>query len=85
MIANVRARFSNGVLEPLEMLDLKEGQEVLVSIEESPSPDAKAPSVLEMFHELHRSAPKDAWVGGPTDGAKNYKHYLYGWPRDDAP
>ena len=22
---------------------------------------------------------------GPSDGAKNYKHYLYGWPKYDVP
>lgn len=30
----VRARFANGVLEPLEALDLDEGQEVTVSIDD---------------------------------------------------
>ena len=39
MIANVKARFSNGVLTPLEPLDLKEGEEVMVSIENAQSPD----------------------------------------------
>ena len=33
MIANVRARFSNGVLTPLEPLDLEEGAVVSVSVE----------------------------------------------------
>lgn len=39
MIANVKARFSNGVLTPLEPLDLEEGTEVTVSIEDAVSPD----------------------------------------------
>ena len=33
----VGARFANGVLEPLETLDLDEGQEVTVSIDERTS------------------------------------------------
>ena len=33
----VRARFANGVLEPLEALDLDEGQEVTVSIDDRTS------------------------------------------------
>ena len=33
-----RARYSKGVLEPLEAIDLEEGAEVSVSIEETPSP-----------------------------------------------
>ncbi len=36
MIANVKARFSNGALVPLEPLDLEEGKEVMVSIEDAP-------------------------------------------------
>ena len=39
IITNVRARFSEGVLRPLEPLDLEEGVEVTVSIEDAPSPD----------------------------------------------
>ena len=34
MITNVKARYSNGALVPLEPLDLKEGKEVTVSIED---------------------------------------------------
>ena len=35
MIANVKAKYENGVLTPLEPLDLAEGAEVTVSIEDS--------------------------------------------------
>ena len=34
MIASVKARYENGVLTPLEPLDLEDGKEVTVSIEE---------------------------------------------------
>ena len=36
MITNVRARYANGVLTPLEPLGLEEGAEVMVSITETP-------------------------------------------------
>jgi predicted DNA-binding antitoxin AbrB/MazE fold protein len=85
MIAHVKARFSNGTLVPLEPLDLEEGKEVVVSIEDVGAPDAEAPSLLEMIDELHGSVPQNVWGNGPSDGAKNYKHYLYGRPRDDTP
>ena len=78
MIANVKARFSNGVLTPLEPLDLEEGKEVVVSIEDARSPDTEAPSLLDMIDDLHQSVPQEVWSNGPSDGAKNYKHYLYG-------
>ncbi len=37
MTKEFRARFSNGVLKPLEAVDLKEGEEVRVIIAEKPS------------------------------------------------
>lgn len=33
----IRARFSDGVLKPLEELDIQEGQEVMIAVEEIPS------------------------------------------------
>ena len=36
MIKEIRARFSKGVLEPLEAVDLKEGEEVRVIITKRP-------------------------------------------------
>ena len=81
MIANVRARFSNGILKPLEMLDLDEGQEVVVSIEDATPPAKRKESILEMFERLRNSVPPDTWDEMPTDGAKNYRHYLYGYPK----
>ena len=38
VLKHFRARYSKGVLEPLEELDLEEGAEVSVSIEKAPSP-----------------------------------------------
>ena len=34
-----------------------------------------------MFERLRKSVPPEAWDNMPTDGAKNYKHYLYGHPK----
>ena len=81
MIANVKARYENGVLTPLEPLNLEEGKEVMVSIEEAPSPAEGAESILDMFERLRKSVPPQAWDNMPTDGAKNYRHYLYGHPK----
>ena len=47
MIASARARFSGGVLHPLEPLDLAEGQEVLVSIEELSTSDSAESTEVE--------------------------------------
>ena len=56
MIANVKARFSNGVLTPMEPLDLEEGQEVMVSIVED------VPSTDRRLEALRASA--GGWEGG---------------------
>jgi len=42
MSIRVRARFSNGVLMPLEPLDLEEGREYVITIEYEPVPDRGA-------------------------------------------
>ena len=41
MIANVRAMYTNGVLTPLEPLDLEEGKEVTLSIDDAPRPSGE--------------------------------------------
>ena len=37
---------------------------------------------LRMMRKIHESVPDSAWDNVPTDSARNYKHYLYGWPKD---
>ena len=38
---NIRARFSKGVIEPLEKIDFREGEEITISILEPPSKPQK--------------------------------------------
>ena len=54
VLRSIRARYSKGVLEPLEELDLEEGAEVSVSIKETPSRERK-------LEALRRSA--GSWKG----------------------
>jgi len=83
----VRATYANGVLTPQEPLDLEEGKQVTLSIEdaalsdEASSGEAHGESLLEMFERLRKSVPPGAWDDMPDDGAKNYRHYLYGHPK----
>ena len=83
MIANVKARYSKGVLTPLEPLDLEEGKEVVVSIEVATPQATGDETILEMFERLRNSVPPDTWDDLPTDFVKNKKHYLYGHPKED--
>ena len=54
------------------------------SFSESPSgsDDGEHP-LLQRLRKIRESVPASAWDGVPTDGAKNYKHYLYGHPKVD--
>ena len=55
-MTQVRAKFSGGSLHPLDPLSLAEGQEVLVSIEESPPQDSA----------MEQTASESAGLPGPT-------------------
>ena len=91
MKASVRARYANGVLTPLEPLDLEEGVEVTVSVqdaaaeatEDAPAPKQGLAAIVEMvLDKLQRGIPPGhVGQGLPTDLAKNKKHYLYGHPK----
>ena len=81
-MSTVRAKYENGVLMPLDPLNLEEGEEVVLSIEDSiPQTNGKE-SILEMFERLRNSVPSDTWDDLPTDLVKNKKHYLYGHPKE---
>ena len=99
MITRVKAKFTNGHIVPLERLDIEEGAELSVDIDVEPSrlgskrspvpgDDAETygpetPSINDMFDDIRKSLSHIPKEPGPTDGAKNYKHYLYGRPKED--
>ncbi|MYA52736.1 MAG: DUF104 domain-containing protein [Gammaproteobacteria bacterium] len=84
MTATVKATYANGVFTPSEPVDIEEGEEVTLSIEGATSRKRGLAGVVEAVQELQRTIPSDAWDVLPTDGARNYKHYLYGHPKEDA-
>ena len=97
-MTTVRAKYANGVLTPLEPLDIEEGKEVTLSIGGKESPpsetldasaaDAAPPrltglaGIVERAKEMQKNMPPEAWDDAPTDLAKNLKHYLYGHPKE---
>ena len=51
---------------------------------ESPSSsDNGEHPLLQRLRKIRESVPASAWDDVPSDGAKNYKHYLYGHPKVD--
>ena len=88
MIANVKAKFTNGALVPLEPLDLEEGREVTVSVDEmqremGEQKEGPLFRILRKVQERQAELPADTWDGLPTDLVKNKKHYLYGHPKEE--
>ncbi|MCY4617734.1 MAG: antitoxin family protein [Chloroflexi bacterium] len=83
MTTSIKARYANGVLTPLDPLDLDEGCEVLLTVEQQESaPRSGLGGIADFVKELHESMPPDAWDDLPTDLAQNKKHYLYGHPKE---
>ena len=82
MTATLRARYSDGVLVPLEPLDLKDGSEVTVSIDDAPSPRPGLAGIVDSVKRLHKATPYDAWDNLPADLAMNKNHYLYGHSKE---
>ena len=79
----VKARYADGVLTPLEPLDLEDGCDVTVEVVLEPSDqDSDGNWLLDLVDELHRRYPPETLEPMPTDGAMNYKHYLYGHPKE---
>ncbi|MXW23101.1 MAG: DUF104 domain-containing protein [Chloroflexi bacterium] len=89
MTTTLKARYAGGVFTPLEPVDLEEGKEVTMSIDEASAADgalvseSQDESLLDMFDRLRKSVPPDAWDDMPADLVRNKKHYLYGHPRED--
>ncbi len=65
---------AHGVKLPQDIADM-------VSVEEPPQPGLTAESIREMFKDIHVLVSEPDSDDLPTDGAENYKHYLYGRPK----
>ena len=81
MHTNVKARYADGVLTPLEPLDLDEGAEVVLSITSVPPDPRGGAAVLRIIDELDAEHPPAELSSLPVDLAENAKHYLYGRPK----
>ena len=41
------------------------------------------PDYIAWLLDAQSKLPPETWDGYPTDGAMNYKHYLYGHPKEE--
>ena len=69
MTTNIKAKYTNGTLVPLEPLDLEEGREVVVSIEDAATPStAEGPSLEERGQAIY-----DQNIRGKVEGREQGK------------
>ena len=83
MITRIKAKFTNGHIVPLEPLDIEEGVELVVAIENTAAPKRGLAAIVERVKELHKDIPPEEWKALPPDLAMNHKHYLYGHPKEE--
>lgn len=80
MTTSVKATYANGVFTPLEPVDLDEGAEVTVSVDD-PAPRRGLAGIADRVRALQATMPPVTEDNLPTDLARNKKHYLI-WPAE---
>ena len=84
MTLRLKAEYTNGTLKPLEPLTLDEGTVVTIYIEQDEAiEEEEADSLLAMMEKIWESLPEEVLENLPTDGSLNYRHYLYGGPKEE--
>ena len=69
----IEAVFENGVLRPVQPLDLEEGECVMLTLKQRKRAIDEAKSILSIAQETDL----------PADYAINIDHYLYGLPKQN--
>ena len=83
MALRLKVEYVNGTLRPSGPLELQEGTVVTLYIDEQEDNGGQQHNALEIADRIRRSGPEDSFDDLPTDGAQNYRHYLYGLPKED--
>ncbi len=85
----IRAHYDGTTFVPDEPTDAKAGEPVTVHLDDH-APDAQAADVVSALADSEKTTFNQLMdlIGGPiddpdwpADGAKEYKHYLYGTPK----
>ena len=85
----IRARYANGVFTPLEPVEVEDGCEVQILLDDEGVAEdagelARRSHILEVVDKIHRDFPPEQWGHHPPDFVQNKKHYLYGHPKEEA-
>ena len=76
MPTRIQARYVNGALIPFPPLDLEEGCQVDITVEQESNPQTFA-EYLEWLKCLQDSIPADKWDDLPADGAQHFRDYRH--------
>ncbi|MEX2212567.1 MAG: hypothetical protein WD768_00470 [Phycisphaeraceae bacterium] len=80
MTKTIKAHFDGKVLIPDEEVDLPVNQPLMVEVREE-VPVQTDESLADRLHRFVDEQPVIDRGDMPTDGSINYKHYLYGHPK----
>ena len=76
MATHMRARYVDGALTPFPPLDLEEGCQLDITVEQESRPQTFA-EYLEWLKLLQDAVPADNWDELPADGAQRFKDYRH--------
>ena len=78
MLVSVKGVFKDGVAQPVETVEGREGQPVVITFVEDQPADQDAAEDKAAWHTLTALVESCAVETGISDLAHNHDHYLYG-------
>jgi len=79
-MTTIRAHFDGKVFVPDDPVDLPVGQKVEIPVRTEPTGDSPE-TLADVILKFVKDQPPVDRGDLPTDGSINYKHYLYGYPK----
>ncbi|MDE2988659.1 MAG: antitoxin family protein [Chloroflexota bacterium] len=76
MATRIRARYVDGALIPFPPLDLEEGCQLDITVEQESRPQTFA-EYLEWLKHLQDTVPANKWDELPADGAQRFRDYRH--------
>jgi hypothetical protein len=83
MMLSVKGKFQNGTARPLEPVEGRDGQTVIITFVEELSARSQLPEEGVAWNALMKLAEDCAVETGITDLAHQHDHYLYGKPKKE--
>lgn len=77
MATRIRARYVDGALIPFPPLDLEEGCQLDITVEQESRPQTFA-EYLEWLKQLQDTVPVSKWDALPAEGAQRFRGYRPG-------